>query len=150
MANAVIAYDEKRTVDAQQFLDLILGQGRTYPDAAVLRGEIAIEEGNVPYALRMLEEQIGLAPAHAGLRETHAAALYVDGRMAEARNELALAERLGAPRWRIAYHRGLIEEAAGRRDQAATYYMEAVTGNPSFEPAASRLKALRASAGNAP
>src|SRR5690348_13185047 len=80
MANAVIAYDEKRTVDAQQFLDLILGQGRTYPDAAVLRGEIAIEEGNVPYALRMLEEQIGLAPAHAGLRETHAAALYEIGR----------------------------------------------------------------------
>ena len=94
----------------------------------------------------MLDQQIGLAPAHAGLRETHAAALYVDGKMAEAKTELTLAKALGAPRWRIAYHLGLIEEAAGRRDEAAKYYAEAVTGNPTFEPAESRLKALRAAA----
>jgi tetratricopeptide (TPR) repeat protein len=144
MANAVIAYDERRQADAQQLLDQILAQPRSYPDAAVLRGEIAIEEGNVPFALRMLNEQIKLVPDHAGLHETYAAALYLDGRMAEATSELTLAEALGAPPWRVAYHRGLIEEAAGRRDEAARYYAAAVEGNPGFQPAASRLKALRA------
>jgi len=144
MANAVIAYDDKRPVDAQQYLDRILAQPRGYPDAAVLRGEIAIEEGNVPFALRLLEDQLRLAPDHAGLHETHAAALYVNGKLPDARNELTLAEALGAPRWRIAYHLGLIEEASGRRDEAVRYYTEAVAGNPGFQPAEARLRALRA------
>jgi predicted Zn-dependent protease len=150
MANAVIAYDEKRPVDAQQFLDLILAQPHSYPDAAVLRGQIAIEEGNIPFALRLLEQQIRLAPDHAGLHEMHAAALYVDGKLVDARSELMLAEALGAPHWRIAYHLGLIEEASGRRDEASRYYAEAVAGNPGFQPAESRLKALRVTSGNAP
>ena len=144
MANAVIAYDEKRPVAAQQYLDLILSQPRSFPDAAVLRGQIAIEEGNLPFALRMLEQQIRLAPDQAGLHETYAAALYLDGQLPNARTELALAERLGAPRWRIAYHLGLIEEAAGNRAAAVRDYTEAVSGNPAFQPAASRLKALQA------
>jgi len=150
MANAVIAYDENRPADAQQFLDLILAQPHGYPDAGVLRGEIAIEEGNLPFALRMLEQQISLAPDHAGLHETHAAALYLDGKLMDARTELTLAQALGAPRWRIAYHLGLIEEASGRRDEASRYYADAVAGNPGFQPAESRLKALRATTGNAP
>lgn len=150
MANAVIAYDEKRRVDAQQFLDQILAQPRGYPDAAALRGQIAIEEGNIPYAIRLLEEQIRLAPDHAGLHETHAAALYLGGRFTDALRELMLAEALGAPHWRIAYHLGLIEEAMGRRDDALRYYTDAVTGNPDFQPATSRLKALRAMTAAAP
>ncbi len=150
MANAVIAYDDKRPADAQQFLDQILAQPRSYPDAAVLRGQIAIEEGNVPFALRMLDQQIKLVPDHPGLHETYAAALYLNGRMADATTELTLAEALGAPRWRIAYHRGLIEEAAGRWDEAARYYAAAVEGNPGFQPAESRLKALRAGSASRP
>jgi hypothetical protein len=55
-----------------------------------------------------------------------------------------MAGALGAPRWRIAYHLGLVEEASGRRDEASRYYSEAVDANPTFEPAKSRLKALRA------
>lgn len=147
MANALIAYDDKRPADAQQLLDVILAQPRSYPGAAVLRGQIAIEEGNIPYALRMLEQQLRLAPDSAGLHETHAAALYLDGRLAPARDELTLAQALGAPRWRIAYHLGLIEEANGRRDEAARLYGEAVAGNPGFQPAESRLRALRAATG---
>lgn len=150
MANAVIAYDDKRPVDAQQYLDRILAQPRSYPDAAVLRGEIAIEEGNVPFALRLLEDQLRLAPDHSGLHETHAAALYVDGKLTDARSELTLAEALGAPRWRIAYHLGLIEEASGRRDEAVRYYTEALAGNPAFQPAESRLRALRAAGAGRP
>ena len=150
MANAVIAYDEQRPADSQQFLDQILAQPRSYPDAAVLRGRIAIEEGNVPFALRLLEQQIRLAPDHSALHETYAGALYLDGRLPDAKGELTLAGALGAPRWRIAYHLGLVEEASGRRDEASRYYSEAVAANPGFGPAESRLKALRAAAGTRP
>ena len=144
MANAIIAYDEQRPAQSQQLLDQILAQPRSYPDAAVLRARIGIEEGNLPFALRLLEERIRLAPDHSGLRETYAAALYLTGRLTEARSELATAGALGAPRWRIAYHLGLVEEASGRRDEAVRYYSEAAEANPVFEPAKPRLKALRA------
>ena len=150
MANAVIAYDDHRPVDAQQLLDQILAQPRPFPDAAALRAQMAIEEGNIPYAARLLQEQIRLVPDHAGLHEAYAAALYVDGKLTDARSELMFAESLGAPRWRIAYHLGLIEEAQGRRDEATRFYAEAVMGNPDFQPAQSRLRALRAATGARP
>ena len=144
MANAVIAYDEHRPAKSQQFLDQILAQPRSHPDAAVLRAQIAIEEGNVPFARRLLEQQIKLAPDHAGLHETYGATLYLDGKLPEARRELTTAGALGAPRWRIAYHLGLLEEASGRLDEASRYYAEALEANPGWAPAESRLKALRA------
>ena len=139
MANAVIAYDEHRPAKAQQFLDQILAQPRSYPDAAVLRARIAIEEGNLPFARRLLEQQIRLAPDHAGLHETYAATLYLERQLPEARRELTTAGALGAPRWRIAYHLGLVEEASGRLDEARRYYAEALEANPAWAPARSRL-----------
>jgi tetratricopeptide (TPR) repeat protein len=149
MANAVLAYDDRRPAQSQQYLDEILSQPRTYPDAAALRARIAIEEGNLPYARRLLEQQIRLVPDHPGLHETYAAALYLDGRMPQAVDELSMAAALGAPAWRIAYHRGLIEEASGRLAEAGRYYSEALQGNPGWAPAESRLKALRARDGAA-
>jgi predicted Zn-dependent protease len=147
MANAVLAYDDNRPVEAQQVLDLILSQPRPFPEAAVLRARIAIEEGNVPFARRLLEQQIKLVPDHSGMHETYAAALYLDGNLSEARDELTMAAVLGAPRWRIAYHLGLIEEASGRGAEASRLYAEALQGNPGWAPADSRLKALRARTG---
>jgi predicted Zn-dependent protease len=144
MASAVLAYDERRIAESQQLLDLILARPRPSPDAAALRARIAIEEGNVPFARRLLEQQIRLVPDHPGLHETYASALYLDGRFAEAQGELTMAGTLGAPRWRIAYHLGLIEEAAGRADRASEFYAEALQGNPGWALAESRLKALRA------
>lgn len=144
MANAVLAYDDQQPAEAQQLLDLILAQQRSHPDAAVLRARIAVEEGNVPFARRLLEQQIKLVPDHSGLHETFAATLYLDGRMDEAKGELTMAGALGAPRWRIAYHLGLIEEAAGRTDDASRFYAEALQGNPGWAPAESRLRALKA------
>jgi predicted Zn-dependent protease len=149
MANAVIAYDDQRPAEAQQDLDLILAQPRPFPDAAVLRARIALEEGNVPFARRLLGQQIKLVPDHPGLHETYAAALYLDGNLSDAREELTMAAVLGAPRWRIAYHLGLIEEASGRSDEASRLYAEALQGNPGWAPADSRLKALRARTGTA-
>ena len=150
MANAVIAYDEHRPQESQQFLDQILSQPRPYPDAAVLRAQIALEEGNVPFARRLVDQQIMLAPDHAGLHEVRAATFFVDRRLDEARTELTRAGALGAPRWRVAYHLGMIEELSGHPDDAARLYMEALQGNPAFTAADSRLRALRAGAPIAP
>ena len=147
MANAVVSYDDHQPVQAQQFLDQILAQPGRYPDAAVLRARVAIEEGNVPFARRLVEQQIRLVPDHAGLHETLGAALYLEGRMLEAARELTTAGALGAPRWRVAYHLGLIEEAAGRLDEASRYYAEALAGNPTWAQAQSRFNALRTRAG---
>ena len=145
MANAVVAYDEHQPVKSQQLLDQILAQSsRSFPDAAVLRSRIAIEEGNLPFARRLLGQQIRLAPDHAGLHETYGATLYLSGEFPEARRELTMAGALGAPRWRIAYHLGLVEEASGRLDEADRYYFEALVGNPAWAPARSRLNGLRA------
>jgi Tfp pilus assembly protein PilF len=150
VANAVVVYDEGQQVRAQQLLDQVLAQSKSHPDAAALRARIAIDEGNVPFARRLLEQQIRLAPDHPGLRETYGAALYLDGQHPEARRELNLAEALGAPRWRIAYHLGLVEEASGHFDEARRYYSESLEGNPGWAPAQSRLNALRAQEGARP
>jgi tetratricopeptide (TPR) repeat protein len=150
MANAVIAYDQHRPQDSQAYLDLILSQPRPFPDAAVLRAQIALEEGNVPFARRLLEQEILLVPDHAGLHEVYAATLFVDRRLDQARAELTRAAALGAPRWRVAYHLGMIEELSGHPDDAARLYMEALQGNPAFTAADSRLRALRAGALIAP
>jgi tetratricopeptide (TPR) repeat protein len=144
IANAVVAYDERNPVQAQQFLDQALGQPGRFPDAAVLRARIAIEDGNVPFARRLLEQHIRLVPDHAGLHETLGAALYLEGRLPEATLELTTARALGAPAWRIAYHLGLVEEAAGRFEDASRHYGEALQGNPSWPQAQSRFNALRA------
>jgi hypothetical protein len=60
----------------------------------VLRAQIALEEGNVPFARRLLEQEIMLVPDHAGLHEVHAATLFVDRRLDEARAELTRAAAL--------------------------------------------------------
>jgi tetratricopeptide (TPR) repeat protein len=142
MTNAVLAHDAGQSVAAQQYLDRIFERPSSHPDAAALRARLAIEDGNIPFARRFAEQQIRLAPDHSGLREAHAAALYLTGQMNEARSELTRAEALGAPRWRIAYHVGLIEEAAGRLEEAQRLYAEAVEKNPGWGPAESRLKGL--------
>ena len=144
MANAVYAYDERQPVKAQQLLDQVLAQSRSNPDAAVLRARIAVEEGNLPFARRLLEQHIRLAPDHAGLHETYGGALYLAGRLQEATNELETARALGAPAWRIAYHLGLVDEAAGRFDDAIRHFTDSLTANPEWTAARSRLNALRA------
>ena len=146
MANAVVAYDEQQSIKAQQYLDQVLSQPRPYPDAAVLRSRIAIEEGNLPFARRLVEQQLRLVPDHAGLHEAYGALLYLGGQLGESAQELTAAAALGAPAWRIAYHLGLVDEAAGRFDEAQKHYAEALAGNPEWAQAQSRANALRARA----
>lgn len=142
LARAVVAYETQRHARSQQLLDEILAFPGIHADAAALRARLAIEDGNLPFARRFLGEQVLLSPSHPGLREALGAALYLSGRLPEARAELERAQVLGAPRWRVAYHLGLVEESAGQTELAAAHYREAARLNPAWEPAGARLKAL--------
>jgi predicted Zn-dependent protease len=143
MANAVVAHERGQRARAQQLLDQVLERPGLNPPAAALRARIAIEEGNLPFARRFLEEQIKSAPNSAELRELHGAALYLSSQLDQARRELRAAGALGAPDWRVAYHLGLVEEAAGNLDAAIAHYADAVSRNAQWKPAQDRLDALR-------
>ncbi len=144
MTCAVLSYECKEPEKAQNFLDQLFRAEPAHPDAGVLRSRIAIDEGNLPLAKRVLEMQIQYRPDHAGLREAHSGVLYLSGELEGAGRSIDAAERLGAPAWRVAYHRGLLAEAAGDAAAARRQYEAAAQANPAFLPAKSRLSGMNA------
>jgi tetratricopeptide (TPR) repeat protein len=144
MAAAETAYEDEELLLAQQYLDELLSITTGDSAASVLRAKIALKEGNFRYARRLLENEIKLVPNHSELREIHAAAFYLQGDYQESRKALEAAVRLGAPRWRIAYHLGLIEEALGHREAAMQLYAEVVELRPDWQRARQRLQGLHA------
>jgi tetratricopeptide (TPR) repeat protein len=142
MANAIVCYDAKDPVRAQQYLDRVFNICPSHPDAAILRAKIATEEGNVGFARKLLEEQVHLTPDHAGLREALSCVYYMSGRLDDARLTLDAAARLGSPPWRVSFNRGLIEEAAGHTVEAKHFYEETLTLNADCAAAGSRLRGL--------
>lgn len=69
-------------------------------------GGLRWKRGNIPFALRFLAEQVKSSPEDAELREVYAGALYLAERWPDAKQQLSVAANLGAPAWRLAYHRG--------------------------------------------
>ncbi len=150
MACAVMAYEAQETVKAQRYLDAIFHDQPAHAEAAILRSRIAIDEGNLPYARRLLSTQIQYAPDNASLREAYSGVLYMSHDLEGARGEITAAEKLGAPAWRVAYNRGLIAEAGGQNEEAQRQYKAAVDGNPDFPQARSRLSGMKAMPGHNP
>lgn len=144
LASAVLSAEAGELQKAQSYLDALFAVSPSHPEAAVLRSRIAIAEGNLRYARRLLSEQVQLAPAHAGLREAQAGVSYLERRWPEAERALAVAEQLGAPAWRVAYHRGLVAEARGAWGEAEEQYQRALIGNPAFTAARARLAGIAA------
>lgn len=148
MTVAVISYYDKHEVTkAERYLDALFSVEPTHPEAAILRSRISIDQGNLPAAKRLLEMQISYAPDHAGLREAHSSVLYMAHDLDGARAEISAAEKLGAPAWRVAFNRGLIAEEAGQNAEAAQLYEAALTSNPDFKPARSRLAGMKSGLG---
>lgn len=142
MANAVVSYDVGYRSRAQVYLDTVLAARPGHPEATLLRSRIASEEGNLTFARRLLRESIELTPDHAGLREAAASVAYLAGDFTGARRHLLAAERLGAPAWRVAYHRGLVAEAAGDAPAASAHYRRSLELRPENDRARSRLAGL--------
>lgn len=143
-ASAVVSYEAGHADRAQAYLDSLRRVRPIHPEAAMLRARIAIGEGNLPFARRLLREAMEFSPDHHGLREALASAEFLAGDYEAARRELRAAERLGAPAWRIAYHRGLVEEALGGAEAAATQYRLALQEKPDFDRAWRRYAGLAA------
>ncbi|MHA7839501.1 MAG: tetratricopeptide repeat protein, partial [bacterium] len=150
LAHAVVGFESGRIAEAAQDLDALRRFMPAQPDAALLRSRIAITEGNLRFARRLLDEQIELTPDHAGLRELSASVHYLDGHHDAALRDLERARRLGAPLWRTRYHEGLIAEARGASSRAARAYRASLDENPGFGPARARLRALDAMAEEEP
>lgn len=144
MACAVLSSEAREYAKAQSYLDHLLALEAVNPNAVVLRSKLAIQEGNISLAKRMLLNQINLAPDNPLLRETYAAALYLGADYDEAVKSLIFAEKLGSPKGRIKYHLGLIEEARGNKNVAMAYYKSALLAEPPFQAASPRLNALEA------
>ncbi|MFK7895270.1 MAG: tetratricopeptide repeat protein [Myxococcota bacterium] len=142
LAAAAATFDRHKNEDALKTLDVLRSIQPIHPDAAVLRARIAIDEGNLRFAHRLLEEQRELTPDHSGLWELLAAVAYLEEEYAQADRGLDIAARLGAPPWRIAYHRGLVAESTLRLKQAEAEYATCLRAEPDFAPARSRLRAL--------
>jgi tetratricopeptide (TPR) repeat protein len=142
MANALLAYQAHDLIRSQQLLDQLLTLPGSYPEAASLRARVALQEGNLRFALRFLEDQLHLAGDDSGLHETYASALYLARRWDEARSQLGIAGRLGAPAWRVAYGLGLIEEGQGHFPEAKARYEEARQSRPEWKQPEARLRAL--------
>lgn len=143
-AVAAFAFDDANYVRAQQTLDSLLADRKPHPEAEVLRARVALAQGNVPFAIRFLQEKVQVTGDHAGLREALASALYLGKRYGEASEQLGAARKLGAPQYRIAYHSALILEAEGAWDQAIDQYESALKLKPGWQAAESRLRALAA------
>lgn len=142
MANAALAYDARETEKAVDYLDRIFHLHTAHAEAAVLRARIAVEQGNLPYAKRLLAQQIAHAPDHAGLREQLSATCFAADDYAGALASLDAAEKLGAPAWRVSFHRGLVAEAQGQVEQAAGCFRATLEQKPDHQPSKARLAAM--------
>lgn len=141
-AGAVLAQEASESEQAQALLDTLLSRAPGNARAAILRSQIALEDGNLAFALRLLDRSIELQPADPGLRESRAAVAYLERDWPRARRELTAAERLGAPAWRVAYHRALVAEAVGEWKIAASAYRAAIEARPEWSAPYERLRGL--------
>jgi tetratricopeptide (TPR) repeat protein len=144
MACGVAAYEAHEPAKAQRYLDALFHVQPAHADAAILRSRVAIDDGNLPYARRLLATQIQYAPDNPGLREAYSGALYMSRDLDGAREAITAAEKLGAPPWRVAFNRGLIAEAAGQNEEAQRLYKAAVDANPDYPEARARLSGMKA------
>lgn len=147
LAAATLAYETGEPEKAQNYLDQLFRAQPAHPEAGVLRSRIAIDDGNFQLAQRVLAMQIQYTPDNAALREAQSGLLYMSGDLDGARAAINAAERLGAPAWRVAYHRGLVAEAAGNSGEAQTQYQACLDANPSFSAAKSRLSGMKSQGG---
>ena len=142
MTNAILAYDAAEPEKAQRYLDALLAHEPANANASAMRARLALERGNIRLANRLLDEAIEYHPANEILFETRAAVAYYEGNFEKARTALDRAEKFGSPKWRTAFHRGLVAEATGDERAAMNYYRAAVQNDPYHEQARERLLAL--------
>jgi tetratricopeptide (TPR) repeat protein len=147
MANAVLAHETRDDVKAKRYLDSVFSVSPAHAEAGALRAQLALDDGNVDLARRIVEVQIAYAPDHAALRELQSSVLFADHDFDGAKAAIGVAEKLGAPAWRVALNRGLISQALGDTAAARREYQAALDANPQCQQARARLAGINAGGG---
>jgi tetratricopeptide (TPR) repeat protein len=147
IADAALSIETGRADRAVSLLDLALKAEPDNVDAVQLSVQVAARSGDLAGAHRRVEGALRTRPDSPGLHEAHAALLFVERRYAEALEALDRADALaGETSWRSHYHRGLVAEDLGELEVAERHYETCNDLEPTFEPAARRLRWIRAQA----
>ena len=142
VAAAAIQIERGEPQRAQGLLDRALTLDATHVEARVLRVRMAVSDGNLELARSLVDDGLNLRPDAFKLQESSAWISQLSGEHVEALTALSKAEALGAPPWRVAYHRGLIEEQRGQWRAAEQHYRRALDANGACEQARRRLTGL--------
>lgn len=143
MASALVEFEIGNTSNSQQLLDLILSKRGAYPEAAILRSRIAMEEGNLTLARTIVKRQLNITPYNPYLYELQAAYYYVEGNYNEALQALTSAEHFTDRNWKISYHRGLIYEAKKEWYKACKEYTSVLKVQPDNQMLNAKVLLLR-------
>lgn len=141
---ASIAMERGQRQRAQGFVERALDLDARNVEARCLRVRIAVQDGNLDLARKIVEDGLQLRPDASRLYESAAWVDQLDERHDDAMRALDAAAALHAPAWRVAFHRGLIEELRGAYDRAEDHYRAAWKSNPSCREARERLAGLQA------
>lgn len=131
-ALAISFHARDKNREALYYLDRLLDYDHPRPEAAILAARLAMEEGNIQRAESLLRAQKRVTPMHPVLHETLAAVFYLKHEPEQGFAALAAAEQLGAPAWRLAYHRGLLFELSNNEAAACEQYAKSFAINSSF------------------
>lgn len=142
MTLSILYYQMNRIDRAQYMLDQLLNIPGTKPEAAILRAMIALKDGNVTLAARVLTRQILLAPESEELRSALASVYYSQGETHRARTVLNMSNQTNENQWLLSYHNGLLAETEKDWLAACKLYANALRVQPNFGPARSRIIAL--------
>lgn len=136
---AMVYFELGRYNDSQLLLDQLLAQPYANAEAAVLRSQLALMEGNFTLARSVIQRQLEWVPDHPELYAAQAASYYLEGRYEKARGALRAADRLGLASWRTSYHLGLIYEAQQQWPMACSHYTRVLQLQPNHRAAVGRL-----------
>ena len=144
VAAAIVDLDTGQPRRAQNFVDRALSLDPANVEARTIRVRIAVADGGMSLARKIVDDGLVLRPDAAPLYESSAWLHQLTGQLQDALLDLDAAETLGAPKWRIDFHRGLIEELEGNDSAAAKHYRAALAANGDCEQARQRLAGLSA------
>jgi len=142
VAAAALSFEAGEPQRAQGYIDRALKLAPGNVEARCMRIRIAVADGGLDLARKLVDDGLRIRPDAAALYESSAWLHQLEGRMDDALRALSAAESLDAPAWRIAFHRGLIEELRSNFDAAEQHYRAAVEHNSACTEAQQRLAGL--------
>jgi len=144
VAAASLAFDRGQPQRAQGYVDRAMKLDPGNVEARCMRVRIAVTDGSLDLARKLIDDGLRMRPDAAKLYESSAWLHQLDGRYDDALRALEAATTLEAPKWRVEFHRGLVEELRGDFAKAKTHYQAAKKANPDCVEAQQRLAGLEA------